>query len=225
MKILDKDYKMKVTPEQSRAVQEACFANDIVWNGDDSKTIIYTERPYLYIRACGTITCGAEGEEAFFDNAKLCPIEPESIIAMLNSKPKGHPHAELMAQYAEDAAETDKPWVWWEFFIAADEYGDDRWVTCNRPITWETQKQYRRKPDIIKIGKHEFPLPMQTAPTDGTRYWYVNQYSYGFKSDSMVWTSHNVDSNRLNAGMCHLTKDAAEQHADVLNAINRGDVE
>lgn len=222
MNILDRDYKMKVTPEQSRAVQEACFANGIVWNGDDSKTVVYTDKPYLYIRAYGTITCGAEGEEAFFDNAKLCPVEPESFIAMLNNKPKGHPHAELMAQYAQDAAETKTPWERWEW--CADEDDSDNWEPCRQSPAWSVNAKYRHKPDTIKIGRHEFPRPMQTAPTDGTLYWYVNQYSYGFKSDSMVWTSHNIDSNHLNAGRCHSTREAAEQHAAVLNAINRGDV-
>lgn len=224
MSILDKHYKMKVTPEQSRAVQEACCAHDIEWNGGAAKAVANTDKPYLYIRAWGKITCGSEGEEAFLDDADFCPIEPESFIAMLNNKPKGHPHAELMAQYAEDAAETKTPWERWEFFIAVDEYGDGGWAICNKPITWEPQKQYRRKPNTIKVGKHEFPRPMQTMPTHSTRYWYVALVDGKFEAQCIHWTSHTFDYNNLKAGLCHPTRDAAEQHAAVLNAINRGDV-
>lgn len=80
MKILDKDYKMKVTPEQSRALQEACFANGIVWNGDDSKTVVYTDKPYLYIRAWGTITCGGEDEEEFSIAQIYAPSNPNHLL-------------------------------------------------------------------------------------------------------------------------------------------------
>ena len=52
-----KNIKLKVTPEQSRKVQEICFSKEIVWeiSGD---TVSYTNAPYLYITAGRFLTCG-----------------------------------------------------------------------------------------------------------------------------------------------------------------------
>lgn len=56
-------------------------------------------------------------------------------------QPKGHPHAALMAEYAKDAAETDKPWERWEMSAGG------RWYHMSDCPRWETDMQYRRKPE------------------------------------------------------------------------------
>lgn len=43
-----KNIKLKVTPEQSRKVQEICFSKGIIWGGTGT-SVAYTEAPYLYI--------------------------------------------------------------------------------------------------------------------------------------------------------------------------------
>ena len=43
-----KNIKLKVTPEQSRKVQEICFSKEIVW-GSTGDLVSYTDAPYLYI--------------------------------------------------------------------------------------------------------------------------------------------------------------------------------
>ena len=40
--------KLRVTPEQSEAVQKICFANGVVWSAVENK-ISYTEAEYLFI--------------------------------------------------------------------------------------------------------------------------------------------------------------------------------
>ena len=42
-----KNIKLKVTPEQSRKVQEICFSKGIVW-GATEDTVSYTDAQYLY---------------------------------------------------------------------------------------------------------------------------------------------------------------------------------
>lgn len=54
-----------------------------------------------------------------------------------------HPHAELMALYAKDAAETDEPWERWEWF---DLYLN-QWCSLNSFPSWSPTTKYRRKPD------------------------------------------------------------------------------
>lgn len=53
-----------------------------------------------------------------------------------------HPHAELMAAYAADAMETNKPWERWEL------QGDStrEWQPIDAPISFYENIQYRRKP-------------------------------------------------------------------------------
>jgi hypothetical protein len=53
-----------------------------------------------------------------------------------------HPHAELMAQYAQDAMETDKPWERWE---CIDECSIT-WLSFRCHPSWENNFKYRRKP-------------------------------------------------------------------------------
>jgi len=52
-----------------------------------------------------------------------------------------HPHAELMAQYAQDALETDKPWERWEYMNLSLTY-----VNLRENPTWNVAVAYRRKP-------------------------------------------------------------------------------
>ena len=52
-----KNIKLKVTPEQSRKVQEICFSKGIVW-GATGDRVSYTDAPILYITDGRTLTYG-----------------------------------------------------------------------------------------------------------------------------------------------------------------------
>ena len=52
-----KNIKLKVTPEQSRKVQEICFSKGIVW-GSTGNMVIYTDAQYLYITNGRSLTYG-----------------------------------------------------------------------------------------------------------------------------------------------------------------------
>jgi len=58
---------------------------------------------------------------------------------------KAHPHAELMAQYAEDAKTTDKPWELWEYRYSSSL--TQVWYECKAAdMAWWEHRKYRRKP-------------------------------------------------------------------------------
>ena len=65
----------------------------------------------------------------------------------------GHIHADLMAQYAEDAKQHDRPWELWQFC------DDDTWVECSTHPRWVPDFAYRRKPRTVQIGDFEVPEP------------------------------------------------------------------
>ena len=52
-----KNIKLRVTPEQSRKVQEICFSKGIVW-GATGDRVSYTDAPILYITDGRILTYG-----------------------------------------------------------------------------------------------------------------------------------------------------------------------
>lgn len=133
-----------------------------------------------------------------------------------------HKHAALMLQYAKDAAETDKPWERWEW----RDINTNRFVTCNQHPSWNVNCGFRRKPQVIRVGRHEFPEPIKEAPEEGTVYWTIEADGWnGFYVEHYKWLQNGEDESCIRQGLIHLTEASAQAHANVLNAICRGDVE
>ena len=131
-----------------------------------------------------------------------------------------HKHAALMLQYAQDAAETDSPWERWEVKI-----NNGEWCELNGNPNWVEDWGYRRKPQVISVGRHEFPKPISKAPLNGISYYFVRTGNSCFEVDICAWVSSRLDNMRLESGRIHLTHEAAQAQADVLNAVCRGDIE
>ena len=138
-----------------------------------------------------------------------------------------HKHAALMLQYAKDAMETDKPWERWEVRIAANVQPNAVFERLSSHPKWDTNNEYRRKPETIKVGKWEFPKPIEQPLGCTDVYYYVdfNMETAEFIPFRDTWTNNAYDDDRLTGNLCHLSYNAALAHADVLNAICRGDVE
>ena len=60
---------------------------------------------------------------------------------------KAHVHAESMRLYAEDAADTDKPWKRWE----GKNILHHSWFNCCQHPNWSKDFEYRRNPRTINI--------------------------------------------------------------------------
>lgn len=130
-------------------------------------------------------------------------------------------HADLMLLYAKDAAETDKPWERWEWRDKIDA----EFLTCCQHPSWKLNHDYRRKPQVIRVGRHEFPKPITEVPEDGTEYFCLDFGDNGFVVNSSRWTGDVCDTMSITAKRTHLSREAAQAHADTLNAICRGDIE
>ncbi|KAA1184912.1 hypothetical protein [Photorhabdus heterorhabditis] len=68
---------------------------------------------------------------------------------------KKHVHAELMLQYAHDALKTDAPWKLWEQSCTGG-----KWIALNCNPNFLHEIKYRRKPEMITVGKVSFPKPI-----------------------------------------------------------------
>ena len=107
---------------------------------------------------------------------------------------------------------------------------DDKWVTAS-VTTWQTCAlrncgyTFRIKPApqrrlSVTLASGEvvsWPEPVRKALKGTPRYWFV---VYEGELVQAIWTDHAVDMRRLAFGNVHLTREAAQEHADALRKIN-----
>ncbi len=134
------------------------------------------------------------------------------------TKPQGHKHAALMAEFARDAAGMERPWEAWEFYACHDE----GWVTCASMPAWTSDGEYRRKPRTIRIGGMDVPEPVRVALEKGTPYWMPVLMSSGTFAIAYSWDGGSADQRWLARGFIHLTQKAAEAHGRALVALTEG---
>ena len=133
---------------------------------------------------------------------------------------QGHIHADLMLQYAQDAQETDKPWERWEMRLPANK----TWSNCtDGDMHFSSMFEYRRKPKMLRVTLPNgecvsWPEPLKEALDIDEEYWYFDASPEWINYD--YWKNLDFDKGLLSAGMLHLTKEAAEQHAAALRKIN-----
>lgn len=126
-----------------------------------------------------------------------------------------HPHAELMMQYAEDAMETEEPWLLWQYRC------EGKWKQCLAHPSWAKSGTFRRKPEPIRVGNYEFPSPETNPLKLNDRYWYIEISDYGFYAQYATWTDSNKDRQLLSSRLVHTNMEDAKQHANVLNRIHK----
>lgn len=126
-----------------------------------------------------------------------------------------HVHAKEMMQYAEDATKTDKPWELWEYI---DYMG---WRNLSTHPTWLTGAKYRRKPEYIDINGFKVPKPVTSLLEEGKLYYSPVITTRDDADFSNLWRNSILDYRRLRAGLVHLTKEAAEIHAEALLSFTK----
>ena len=123
----------------------------------------------------------------------------------------GHIHAAAMAEYAKDAAETDKPWERWEFSKTGRDYD-----SLHEHPSWNPDIKYRRKPKTILINGYEVPEPCREPLRSGQKFWIVNP----FKGPQwFTWDGSKEDFHALESGFVLLTEEAAEKHYEAFKNL------
>ena len=115
-----------------------------------------------------------------------------------------HKHAHLMAQYAQDALETETPWTRWQV-LRLDAGG--QWVDCFISIGWGVESEYRRKPRTLTYTV-TIPEPLRKAPETGSWYWLAETAIDDFTS-RVEWVGDGCDRSWLKRGLCFATKEDA----------------
>jgi hypothetical protein len=123
---------------------------------------------------------------------------------------KPHPHAALMAEYAQDATETETPWERWDYTYS----GDCFWKPCDGTPFWAPNLRYRRKPS---------PTGLVTEAKDNQRFWFVDFADLEDPVRNIKFTE-NADEPLIELGLLFHDKDSAERRAQYLLNFMRSSV-
>ena len=126
----------------------------------------------------------------------------------------GHIHAAVMAEYAKDALETDKPWERWEFFHKSGEY-----QSLDSHPEWVVDNEYCRKPKTILINGHEVPEPFRTPLEIDDVYWTFTFIKGGVTN--FYWSDDSECRNALKNGFVHQAATRAFQCAEKFHCSKR----
>tara|TARA_R110000822_G_C15082049_1_gene469759 strand:+ start:214 stop:630 length:417 start_codon:yes stop_codon:yes gene_type:complete len=123
----------------------------------------------------------------------------------------GNPHAASILEYAKDWAETRTPWERWQ----SAGHNGSLWQSLYGHPNWLDAFQYRRiptPPATLFINGIEVPEPVREPLNDGERYFVTDlRRCYGSE-----WDNDEYDSQRLRAGIIHITGSSAEIHRKAL---------
>ena len=132
-----------------------------------------------------------------------------------------HPHAESMALFAQDAAQTSTPEYLWEF---KNPNTLDKWFPMTEPPTWSPNTSYQRKPipDEESMDNLKSNIPSAcTATLKHNQTYYIPDVTQGCGYLEALWMSSTGDLVRLQNGLIHLTAEAAQQHSEALISLTR----
>jgi len=146
-----------------------------------------------------------------------------------------HPHYENMLRYAQDAQETDRPWVRWQYRNVEGEWVD---FTDSNPI-WSSVIEYRRKPQTIKRARLEgdiqgvalvhtdeiVKIPEPEEHLLSGEYYYVADPCNEDFFRIYQWTEDNIDKRIIKRRLVHKTKEAAIRHSKAIIQLAYGSTE
>lgn len=210
-----KEYSVDVSgcsTEEKKEVQQAFFDVGILWRRCGHTYQCFGAAKYTNAESSGNVTKNL----MYKSTAIGCNMTPEEFLNLVyEPEEKGHVHAELMAQYAEDAKTHPEPWkLWQKKTECLDWLG---WTDCTTSPAWDSSYEYRRKPKTRIIHGKEIP-DLSFTPS-------VNEYYYFIclSSDQlfrMDYHSEGCKMTKLRAarGLCYPHTEEGKQAA-ILHAI------
>jgi len=164
-----KEYSVNVlgcTEDEKKEVQKAFFDVDISWASLGKTYLNINAAKYTNIAAGGDITAYC----LYGSTTEGCNMTAKEFLELVyEPEQQGHMHAELMAQYAEDAKTTTIPWELWQVKCDAD-----IWHRCQDHPQWVCAREYRRKPKTKLIHGVEIPdIGLDLSKCEGRTDFYV----------------------------------------------------
>ncbi|MDE9519686.1 hypothetical protein KKJ17_18680 [Xenorhabdus bovienii] len=126
-----------------------------------------------------------------------------------------HIHADLMIAAVEIAQLKAE---WWEHFEVLHDDAD-RWCSLGGEFYFDPDKEYRRKPRTIRIGKFDIPEPVREPLENEQRYYYPVINDSDFLYGRSMWEGDSFDNAQLQRGLIHLDIESAIIHAQALISL------
>ena len=114
-----------------------------------------------------------------------------------------HKHAALIAQYAQDAIETDEPWERWE----VRSNSESLWRTGSSVICFHSSCEYRRKPRTMTYTV-TIPEPLRDAPEVDEKF-YVADTTMEDLYNWYEWSNSSTEKRLFERGLCFATEEDA----------------
>lgn len=124
-------------------------------------------------------------------------------------------HADLIAQYLEDANECEEPWLQWQYKHPLSV----EWTDATSPLPFLPAYEYRRKPRTILINGLEVPEPVREPLEIRQGYWLAE--STRGAPVAHQWINGKDDYQWLADGLIHMTREAAQIHIDAMLSFTR----
>ena len=121
-----------------------------------------------------------------------------------------HVHAELMLEYAKDAAEIKDPWTRWGFRKVKGE-----WTQLTSHPKWDTKTKYKRLPKTLEINGIAVPEPVTDEPKRLEMYYSASIESFNLYEEH-VWGEDEIDLALFERGLIHRSREDAISHARAL---------
>ena len=127
-----------------------------------------------------------------------------------------HPHKDILIAIA-NGLKTDelevKHYQWQEWQNGSD-YSS--WMNPSAAGNW----QVRLIPKTMLFNRQQLPMPMETAPDEGTMVYVTDPASGDQDACWMVWTNTSYQVVLLDKGLIHSTKEAAIKWANAMIPFN-----
>ena len=127
-----------------------------------------------------------------------------------------HPHKDILIAIA-NGLKTDELEVkhhQWQEWQNGNDYSS--WMNPATAGSW----QVRLIPKTMLFNGQQLPMPMETAPDEGTRVYFTDPAS-GYQDDCwMVWSNTSYQVMLLDKGLIHSTKEAAIKWVSAMIPFN-----
>ena len=127
-----------------------------------------------------------------------------------------HPHKDILIAIA-NGLKTDELEVkhyQWHFWKNGNDYSS--WMNPATAGSW----QVRLIPKTMLFNGQQLPVPMETAPDEGTRVYVTDPASGDQDACWMVWSNTSYQVILLDKGLIHSTKEAAIEWANAMIPFN-----
>ncbi len=191
-----------------KQVIQAFFDAGLFWGTDDREL-----SPTDFVNNYGNVSTGGENLHRLMWGGVAKGVTPEQFFAMIyEDEPQGHPHAELMMAYAEDAKTHAEPWKLWEVRNWQPKPDESSWIDCKFMPEWDVYCEYRRKPKTHLVHGVEVP-DLRIKPSRGENYYYPLPTSPNLVRQTIFIHGDDGDKHILRNNLCYEYTEAGKQAA------------